>query len=89
MTSFLIHLILSIFKKYFIENKDIECLDGWTLACTISNGIVKINVEIWNPAKDNVNSETQKLIIACDQVFALFEVNMQKTIFRGIINLWH
>lgn len=61
------------FHKVFLENKDIECLDSWTLACTISNGIVKINVEIWNQPKDNVNPETQKLLNACDQVFALFE----------------
>ena len=60
------------FHKVFIENKDVDCLDGWTLACTISNGIVKINVEIWNPTENNISKETQKLINACDQVFALF-----------------
>ena len=59
------------FLKIFKEGND--GLDGWTLQCTLQNGISAASVTIWCPEKDQSKPETTKLLEACEKVFSLFE----------------
>lgn len=61
------------FNKVYKENKDKEGLDGWTLSCEISNGIVHISVGVWAPSVDDPNPESLKFLEACNKVFKIFE----------------
>lgn len=59
--------------QVFKENEENIGLDGWTLSCSISHGVIRHEIAIWNPEKDSSKSETIRFLEACDKVFALLD----------------
>ena len=59
--------------QVFKENEENIGLDGWTLSCSISHGVIHHEIAIWNPEKDALKTETTKFLQACDKVFALLD----------------
>lgn len=59
--------------QVFKENAEIDGLDGWTLSCNISNGVVHKEIAIWSPEKKTSLPETTKFLEICDKIFSYTE----------------
>ncbi|MCR5620621.1 MAG: hypothetical protein K6G18_02075 [Treponema sp.] len=60
-------------EKVFSENRGQTFLDGWELRFTLKNGMTILKVEVQCPDENKNASETRKLLVLCEKVFALVE----------------